>query len=358
MQREAKILLKKAVDSLILAIEHFNRPQGISREEEVLILLDRSFELLLKAILVHKKRSIREKNANQTIGFDKCVRKCLSDGKAKCLTEEQALTLQIINSLRDAAQHYFLDISERQLYMYAQAGQTVFSDLLHSVFNISLSDYMPQRVLPISSSPPRDLHALIQAEFQDIKALLAPKTRKSLLAHAKLRPLAIVESSLSGTLAQPSDEQLKGLALQVQQGKSWQELFPGVASLNIDTQGTGLAVTIRITKKEGEPVHLVPEGTPGATVMAVKRVSELDFYNLGLADLANKCGLSQPKTLAVVRHLKLQESSDYFKEVRIGKSTFKRYSMQALDAMKRALPELDLELVWSEHGLGRGARAT
>jgi len=275
MQREAKLLLKKAVDSLILAIEHFNRPHDISHEEAVLILLDRSFELLLKAVLVNRGRNIREKNANQTIGFDKCVRKCVSDGKARCLREEQALTVQIINSLRDAAQHYFLDISEQQLYMYTQAGQTVFSDLLQSVFNTSLADYMPQRVLPISASPPHDLHALIHAEFQDIKALLAPNTRKGLLAHAKLRPLAIVESSLSGTLTQPSDAQLKSLALQVQQDKSWQELFPGVASLNIDTQGTGLAVTIRLSKKEGEPVHLVPEGTPGATVMAVKRVSEL-----------------------------------------------------------------------------------
>ena len=358
MQREAKLLLKKAVDSLVLAIEHFNRPHGTSREEAVLILLDRSFELLLKAALVYKKRNIREKNANQTIGFDKCVRKCVSDGKARCLTEEQALTVQIINSLRDAAQHYFLDISEQQLYMYTQAGQTVFSDLLQSIFNASLADYMPQRVLPISARPPRDLHVLIHAEFQDIKALLAPNTRKGLLANAKLRPLAIVESSLSGTITQPSDEQLKSFALHVQQGKSWQELFPGIASLNIDTQGAGLAVTIRLTKKEGEPVHLVPEGTPGATVMAVKRVSELDFYNLGLADLAEKCGLTQPKALAVVRHLKLQESSDYFKGIRIGKTTFKRYSAQALDAVKKALPGLNLTAVWSEHGSGRGARAT
>jgi hypothetical protein len=117
MQREAKLLLTKAVDSLVLTVEHFNRPHGISREEAVLILLDRSFELLLKAVLVYKRRNIREKNANQTIAFDKCVRKCVSDRKARCLTEEQALTLQIINSLRDAAQHYFLDISEQQLYM-------------------------------------------------------------------------------------------------------------------------------------------------------------------------------------------------------------------------------------------------
>jgi hypothetical protein len=92
--------------------------------------------------------------------------------------------------------------------------------------------------------------------------------------------------------------------------------------------------------------------------MAVKRVSELDFYNLGLADLAEKCDLSQPKALAVIRHLNLQQSSDYFKGVRIGKSTFKRYSPQALDAVKKALPGLDLDAVWSEHGPGRGAKTT
>jgi hypothetical protein len=40
MKREATFLLKKATDSLILAIEHFNRPIDRGRVSAVLILLD------------------------------------------------------------------------------------------------------------------------------------------------------------------------------------------------------------------------------------------------------------------------------------------------------------------------------
>jgi hypothetical protein len=58
----------------------------------------------------------------------------------------------------------------------------------------------------------------------------------------------------------------------------------------------------------GEAVHLVPEGTPGAMIVSVKRVNELDFYSLGLKDLADKIEISQPRTLALVKHLNLQGS--------------------------------------------------
>ena len=59
MKRESKILLRKAIDSLVLSIEHFNRSWDRGREEAVLILMDRSFELLLKAIIVHRNGMIR-----------------------------------------------------------------------------------------------------------------------------------------------------------------------------------------------------------------------------------------------------------------------------------------------------------
>ena len=38
----------------------------------------------------------------------------------------------------------------------------------------------------------------------------------------------------------------------IREGVGWEELFPGVASLNLSTTGTGINVDIRITKKEGE----------------------------------------------------------------------------------------------------------
>jgi hypothetical protein len=125
MKREARVLHLKSLDSLVLAIEYFNRPTDRGRAEAVLILLDRAFELLLKAAILHKGGKIREPRAKETIGLDECVRKCVTEAQSKCLTDEQALTVQVINSLRDAAQHYILELSEQQLYMYAQAGITL-----------------------------------------------------------------------------------------------------------------------------------------------------------------------------------------------------------------------------------------
>jgi hypothetical protein len=349
MRKHARLLFHKSLDSLVLAIEHFNRPWDRGRPEAVLILLDRAFELLLKAAILHKGGKIRERYAKETIGFDKCVRKCLTDATVQCLKEEEGLTVQIINSLRDAAQHDMVELSEQELYMYAQAGVTLYRDFIRRVFNVALADYLPERVLPVSTQPPRDLHSMVETDFAEIKQLLKPHSRRQLEAKAKLKALAIVEASLEGVRSQPSELEVNDLARRVRAGKRWQDLFPGVASLQISTEASGISVQIRITKKEGEKVQIVPEGTPGATVLAVKRVNELDYYSLGLHDLAKKVDLGPNKALAVIKHLKLQDNEDYFKVVKLGKTEFKRYSPKALEAIKTSLPNLNLHEIWNSH---------
>jgi hypothetical protein len=52
-----------------------------------------------------------------TIGFDLCLRKCLSDANLKCLSEDEVVALQSLNTLRDAAQHYMVELSEEHLYV-------------------------------------------------------------------------------------------------------------------------------------------------------------------------------------------------------------------------------------------------
>ncbi|MFN7916326.1 MAG: hypothetical protein U0Q55_13380 [Vicinamibacterales bacterium] len=347
MKREARMLLERSLDSLVLSVERFNCPWDRGRQEVMLLLLDRAFELLMKAAILHRGGRIRENGQNETIGHDKCVRVCLTDEKSRCLSNEQALTIQIVNGLRDAAQHYLLEVSEQQLYLYAQAGLTLYADLLKSVFGWAINDHVPERVLPVCTSTPKDMQGLVKAEFDDIKGLVAPKSRKMLQARARIRGLAVIEASLNGERSQPGDDELNGLLLKVRGGAGWRDLFPGIASLEISTNpDDGVPVSIRITKKEGAPVHLVPEGTPGAMIVSVKRVNELDYYSLGLKDLAEKMGLSQPQTLALVRHLSLQTSSEYFKEVEIGKVRFKRYSRKALDALKQSMKTVDMAKVW------------
>lgn len=349
MKREARILLAKATDSVLLAIEHFNRPWNRGRPEAVLVLFDRAFELMLKAAIVHQGGRIREPRAMETIGFETCVSKCLSDAQVRCLTQDEALTVRIINALRDAAQHYVIEVSEQQLYMYTQAGLTLFDKVLRNVFDHRLSDRFPQRVLPVSTNPPRDLGSLMDVEFEDIRNLVKSGSRKKFQARAKLRPFAIIEASLGGSHSQPPEYELGKFAERVSKGENWQNIFPGVKRLRLCTEGNGLRVSLRITKSKGEPIHLVPERAPGATIVGVKRVNELGFYSLTPTALANKISVTMPKTLAIVRYLKLQDDPEYFKEFSFGSSHFKRYSLKALDKIKKELPNLDINEIWNKH---------
>lgn len=346
MKREAKLLLKKAVDSLLLSIEQFNKPFDTGRVEAVLILLDHSHEMLLKASIVEKGGNIKGKSDPQTIGFDKCLRIGLSDTNTKFLTEEQALSFQFINGLRDAAQHYMIEISEEQLYIAAQSGVTLFKDILKSVFQKDLADYLPSRVLPISTLPPTSIEAFFLHELEEIKKLLQPGRRKRTDARARLRPLAIMDSAVQGKSQQPSDRELNKLGDALVKGESWETLFPGVSGVEITTSGAGTSLELHWTKKDGIPINTVPEGTPEARVVAVKRVNELGYYNMSLTQLRQHFELNQPRCLAIIHYLNIQADEECFKEIVIGKSRHKRYSQKAKTRIEENLDALDMDEVW------------
>ncbi|MFY9268622.1 MAG: DUF3644 domain-containing protein [Candidatus Manganitrophaceae bacterium] len=350
MKREAKLLLEKACDALVLSIELFNRPHDRGRVSGTLIQLDHGFEMLLKASILHRGGHIREKRAKETIGFDACARRSLSDGKIKYLSEEQALVLQTINGLRDAAQHHLLDISEGQLYVHVQSGVTLFRDILKAVFTQELAEHMPTRVLPVSTSPPTDLTTLFDSEVAEIKKLLGPGRRRRLEAVARLRPLAILDGTIRGEKGQPSEADLARIGKEVLTGKKWGDVFRGVSAIEITADPAGPALSLRLSKKEGIPIQLVPEGTAGASVVAVKRVDELAFYSLGAKQLAEQVGLTTPKVGAVVDHLKLRDEPDCYREFKFGKTVHKRYSPKAIEAIKCCLKTKNADDIWANRG--------
>ncbi len=341
MKREAKLLKKKATNSLLLSIEQFNKPFDTGRIEAVLILLDHSLEMLLKAAIIERGGKIHEKGSSQTIGFDKCLRIGLSTERISFLTDEQVIALQSINNMRDAAQHYLLDIGEEQLYLQAQTGITIFRTILLDVFSENILDVLPPRVLPISTIPPKNIEALFSNEIEHIKQLLAPGRRKRTEARSRLRPLAIMDRSIRGETLQPSRAELNRIADRIADGEAWDSIFTGVSSFNYTTKGYGADFEIHWTKKEGIPIHTVPEGTPGAVVVA-KRVNELDFYNMSLTQLRKPLGLTQHRCLAVIWHLDIQSDPDCFKVIKIGKMTHKRYSQKALARIKGVLLTLHM----------------
>ncbi len=357
MKKEARLLFEKALDSLLLVVDHFNRPWDCGRADAVLIFFDHAFEMLLKAAILHRGGRIRERRAKQTIGFDACVRKSLSDGDLKFLSKEQAVILQTINSLRDAAQHHIVQLSEAHLSIHVMAGMTLFSDIVKEVFDHDITDDLPVRALAISTKAPLDLAALFATEAAEVRKLLQPGTRRRLEVEARLRGLAIVEGAMTGERLQPTTGTLNKIGDALLDGRRWDHVFPGVASITLTSDGHGPSIDLRITKKGGTPITLVPEGTPGAAVVAVKRVDELGFYSLGLKDLAKTIDLSPPKTLAFIKAVKLQQDADCYKEIKVGRTKFKRYSEKAVSVLNEAKSEMSLDEVWVKYGQGSRRRA-
>ena len=357
MRKEVRQLRQKAINSLVLSIEHFNRPWNRGRTEAVLILLDHGFEMLLKAAIRHRQGKIRKPGEKQTIGFGACVRKGLTEAGVKFLSDEQALTLQSINGQRGAAQHYLLDMSEHQLYFYAQAGVTLFRDIHDDVFDDELVVELPERVLPVSTTAPRDLTALFDKDVEEIKGLLAPGTRRRMDAIAKARSLAVLEGAVNGNYEEPSDRELGKICKRLADGEPWTTVFPGVDSINITAEADGPSISLRLSKNEGMTVQLLKEGEGAGAVVALRRVDELGYYNLGATQLAEIVGLTPPKCRAVIDHLGLREDVECFKEFRIGKSTHGRYAPAAMRKINAALEAEPIEQIWArDRAKRRGAR--
>lgn len=344
MKRESRQLLEKAVDSAVIGVDHYNRLWDRGRTEAVLIFLDRAFELLMKAIIVERGLKIahrREKSI--TIGSSEALRKCISHKKLRCISEDQAICIQNLNLLRDAAQHYIVSLSEGQLFVYAQAGLTIFLELLKSEFKIEIGDKFPERLSLVTTAVPADFSAMLDLEFAAIRSMLGPRSRKKLDAKAKIRAFAVLERSLAGSEIHHSDTELDEFADKVAGGEDWRKIFPGIKTVRIDPNGSDMGMVLKIAKaKDGDEdaVALVPEGTPGAAVVAVKTVNDLGYYSLYLKDLASKIkkkypSLNRTDVQNMVRDLNLKADPQMYKEYKMGSQEHKRYSPKALDAVMK-----------------------
>lgn len=132
------------------------------------------------------------------------------------------------------------------------------------------------------------------------------------------------------------------------------DVFPGAAAVQIAADGTGPSLSLRLSKKEGISIQLFPEGTAGASVVAVKRVDELGFYNLGTTQLAKKVGLTVLKLVAVGDYIGLRRQPDCSREIKIGRTVFKRYSPKAIDAIKEALKKESVDEIWRKRSVKAG----
>ena len=341
MRKEARYLLDRSIDSIVVGIDHFNRLWDRGRTEAVLIFLDRAFELLLKAIIIERGGLISDKaDRSLSIGSSECLRKCVSNENYRCLTNEQGITIQNLNLLRDAAQHYIVSISEGQLYVYAQSALSIYLGLLKSEFSIESGAKFPERLSLVSAAIPSDFSLMLDDEFATIKAMLSPGSRKRLDAKSKLRVFATLERSLGGNEIHYSDQGLTQIAKRIGKGEDWRKIFPGVETVRIDPDANSTGIVLKIAKsgEDADPITLVPEGTPGAAVVGVRRVNELGFYSLYFKDLKEKIKgkfpqLNQADIQTMIKHSNMQHDDQMFRRFMMGTQEHKRYTPKALNLL-------------------------
>ena len=252
VRRQAKLYLDRATNSIRLAIEHFNRPQDEGRQEAALHFALHAHEMLLKAALIQRKRSIQKRRESKNISVSTALQ-MLGPEDEKALTESEVLSLRALSNVRDAAQHSAVRLSEQTLFLQVQTAVTVFDRLLRQEFEVSLADFLPSRVLPISTEPPASLELLIDSEVSQIGRLLEPGRRMSAEAKARLRPLLAIDLAAADENRTATPLEVDRAATRLKESRPWREVMPNLAGLVLDASGGGQTYSVRLTRGTNAP---------------------------------------------------------------------------------------------------------
>lgn len=345
LRQQARVLKQKALMSFISSAEAFNSPRDDGRVTKVLLHLQHSFEMLLKAALVQARRPVFDETTGRSVGFDRCIGLAMSEDMIK-LSETDAGTLRAIDAMRDDEQHWFNEVSEQILYLHVRAGVTLFDDILRRVFGERLSAVLPERVLPVSADPPKDLTLLLDDEYTQIRELLRPGRRVGHEARARIRTLLAMEAHVEPD-TRVSEKDVDRVEKGIRNGDPRDKVFPRLSDVATTVDGQGLTVTVHFSKKDGAPVrYAADESTPAA---AIRQVDLQNKYRRSPASLASDVGLTGPRAVALRRHLGIDDDESCRHDFQFGSQRHPRYSDNALTRMRDAVRELDMDVIWEVH---------
>jgi hypothetical protein len=353
VKREAQVLHDKAISSITVATTAFNSPSDIGRVTQVLLSLQHSFEMLLKAALVQHRVKVFDKRTGRSNGFATCLGQAQGHAVIK-ISGDDAGTLRAIDAMRDDEQHWFNEVSEQLLYRYARAAITIFDELLDRVFGERLATYLPNRVLPISTDAPKDLTLLLDDEYSQIVELLKPRRRMREHARARIRTLLAMEAHQEPD-TRVSDKDVARVEKGILAGKKRAEVFPKLEGLGTEVNGTGVNITVHFSKKgEGAAVHFVSDDSEDSA--AIREVDLNARFSRPAKKLAGDLGITMPVATALRDHLAVDRDPTCFKDFKFGQSSHRAYSDKAFSQMRVLVKSGDSEAIRRAHNPRRGKR--
>jgi len=339
VKRKTRLLKTTALESLTLAVEVFNRPSPVARTQGVLLNLQHSFEMLLKAVIWEEQGRIQPRRGGQSYSLRESIGIVRAAGK---LQEDEAVVVALIAGQRDAVQHEGAAVTEERLYVDAASGLRVFDDVLQRCFGERLADHphFANRMLPITANPPRELHVLTSSDVERVRELLAPGRHRHAEALAYLRTLVVSEQVALDPTAEvthPTEHQLGRIGKKLQEADDWTKVLPGLARLSLE-HDEGQTYSLRIVKSKDAPgVRVIRPGEDGAEdASSILKVSELEYWCFYQMDLASRASLTAYETQAFIHLLGIKDDPESYRLIMMGKQPHARYSGRALRLIRDA----------------------
>jgi len=156
-----KKLLGNATAAMVAAVEIYNKPTFPYRDECFVVLLLNAWELLLKAIVSKKGRSIyypkKRKEAYKTLSWKHAFGRAVDLIPRSLSPRSLELNLEFLSEYRDNAVHFYNSRGfETLVYGLAQTCIRNFRDVVDSLFGVRLEDRITWQVLPLGIRPPID----------------------------------------------------------------------------------------------------------------------------------------------------------------------------------------------------------
>jgi hypothetical protein len=355
VKRDARILKAKALSSIRTALSAFNAFDDGGRTTNVLLHLQHAGEMLLKASLVQVGKCNVFGKDGKSIGMQKCLNHAPEHLRS---LDSECGVFRAIDAMRDQEQHWYAHFDESLLFLEVRAFVTAFDDLLGRIFSEKLADHLPQRVLPVSSQPPpRDISIFFDSQFSQLRELLKPGVRRRDEAQGRIRTLLAMQTHVLPDIVQTEIE-VRRAERGLREGRSWQELFPGLGSMSSSVGGEGPALIVRIAKNIDLPaVQILSEGQPGAeNATAIREVDLWNRFPFEYKQIARILALAsyvQVRPLAI--ELGLRDDPAMYLETKRGSQTVYGYSQAALDKMKQAIAAgADIKEIYRKHNTASG----
>jgi hypothetical protein len=341
--RDARTLKAKSISSLKTAMSAFNSYDDEGRVTVVLMNLQHACEMLLKAVLSQRKGKVFDKETGKSIGFERCLGFCVAHYQ---LTTDEAGIMRAIDALRDAAQHWYVFVSEDLLYLQTRALITAYDAYLQRMLEIDLRSHIPPRVLPISTLPPGDFEFLVDREFTYVNELLQPGRRARDEARARIRSMLAMEAIVADQV-EISERDIDRIEKAMRAGANFSAVFPRLATVGTDVQGDGVNLTVHFTKKQGAPVQYIGGDDPAAAA-AVREVDLRRKFHLQAQPLAARLDLTPPRSKVLRQHLGIDDDPGASHVFEFGSQKIRCFSDNAVTRMKEALEHVDMDQLWAD----------